>query len=327
MSDNSKIEWTDATWNIITGCSVVSPGCTNCYAMKLAGTRLRNHQSRAGLTNDSRGGPVWNGEVRFNEQWLTQPLLWAKPRHIFVCAHGDLFHESVPFEWIAKVFAVMACTTRHTYQVLTKRPERMLKWFNSLRDDTLGYQYQNYIRFHDSIGFWPTSVRPAAVWPQWTPNHGNRGGYDCCGPLWPLENVWIGTSAEDQQRADERIPLLLRTPAVKRWISAEPLLGPVTISSIEKLDWVVVGGESGPNARPMHPAWVRSLRDQSLKANVPFFFKQWGGWGPEAIPPVSDSYRWPVEPGEPFGGVWSYRVGKKSAGRMLDELQWDGKPA
>ena len=123
MSDGTKIEWTDATWNPITGCSVVSPGCTNCYAMKLAGTRLQHHPSRTGLTKDTKAGPVWTGEVRFNEQWLDEPLRWKRPRMIFVCAHGDLFAEGVPDEWIDKTFAVMALAPQHIFQVLTKRPE------------------------------------------------------------------------------------------------------------------------------------------------------------------------------------------------------------
>src|ERR1700722_12156807 len=125
MSDNSNIEWTDATWNPVTGCSIVSPGCTNCYAMKLAGTRLRNIPSRSGLTVMTKAGPVWNGEVRLNDEWLDQPFKWKRPRRIFVCAHGDLFAENVPFEWIDRVFAVMALNSRHTFQVLTKRPGRM----------------------------------------------------------------------------------------------------------------------------------------------------------------------------------------------------------
>jgi protein gp37 len=125
MSDNSHIEWTDATWNPITGCSILSPGCTNCYAMGLAGTRLRHHPSRAGLTREVNGHHVWTGDVRLNEQWLTQPLQWSRPRMIFVCAHGDLFHESVPDEWIDRVFAVMALCPQHTFLVLTKRSARM----------------------------------------------------------------------------------------------------------------------------------------------------------------------------------------------------------
>ena len=122
MGDQTKIEWTNATWNPITGCSVVSAGCTNCYAMRLAGTRLKHHPSRKDLTILRGGNYVWNGEVRFNENWLDQPLKWSKPRMIFVCAHGDLFHEAVPFEWIDQVFAVMALCPQHTFQVLTKRP-------------------------------------------------------------------------------------------------------------------------------------------------------------------------------------------------------------
>jgi len=131
MADNTKTEWTDATWNPITGCSVVSNGCKHCYAMKLAGTRLQHHPSRAGLTVDTKNGPVWNGEVRFNGLWLDQPLHWKRPRMVFVCAHADLFHEAVPDEWIDKVFAVMALASQHTFQVLTKRPERMLKYLTS----------------------------------------------------------------------------------------------------------------------------------------------------------------------------------------------------
>ncbi len=125
MADKTHIEWTDATWNPITGCSVVSPGCTNCYAMKLAGTRLQHHPSRVGLTVGSKTGPVWNGKVRRNREWLAQPLEWKKPRMVFVCAHGDLFHEDVPDDWILDVFTVMAIASRHTFQILTKRADRM----------------------------------------------------------------------------------------------------------------------------------------------------------------------------------------------------------
>jgi protein gp37 len=125
MADGTKIEWTDATVNAINGCSVISPGCTNCYAMRLAGTRLKHHPSRVGLTIDSKAGPVWNGEVRLNEDQLLQPLRWTKPRQIFWNAHGDMFHPSVPKEWIDRCFAVMAMTPQHIHQVLTKRADRM----------------------------------------------------------------------------------------------------------------------------------------------------------------------------------------------------------
>lgn len=356
MADKSGIEWTDATWNPITGCSVVSPGCTNCYAMKLAGTRMKHHPSRAGLTDDSKAGPVWNGKVRLNEQWLDQPLRWRKPRLIFVCAHGDLFHEAVPDAWIDRVFAVMALAPQHTFQVLTKRAERMREYLQSWGD--LGYRWCTAA--HDII-------------------NGDPGA----APRFPLPNVWLGTSAEDQQRADARIPPLLDTPAAVRFISAEPLLGPVEIKRhfsptethgidlsrdlgskvgacvgvIPALDWVIAGGESGPGARPMHPDWARSLRDQCAAAGVPFHFKQWGAWGPVAdidddagMTKIADhtvelqygdlwveenqvallspaGVRWENDQAQPPPRSWVMeRIGKKAAGRLLDGRTHDGMP-
>lgn len=355
MADGTQIEWTEATWNPITGCSLASPGCTNCYAMKLAGTRLAKHPSRAGLTQDSKAGPVWTGEVRFNEQWLDQPLRWTKPRMIFVCAHGDLFHENVPDEWIDRVVAIMALCPQHTFQVLTKRSARMREYLAAPFDLTpviqaaanITQQPQRFAEF----------------------------------PSWPLPNVWLGVSVEDQQRADERVPDLLATPASIRWISAEPLLGPVDLTFIDydegavvidalagrhgmmvplsgknaKLDWVVVGGESGKGARPMHPDWARSLCDQCAAAEVPFFFKQWGEWGPDTGPgPGRDKqgimrdrvmegagpcrvlvdrtwqefdsgYEPPIELCSGHG-EFVYRLGKKQNGRLLDDVQHDGMP-
>ena len=258
MGENTKIEWTDATWNPITGCSVVSPGCTNCYAMRLAGGRLRNHPSRSGLTNPSKAGPVWNGQVRFNEQWLDQPLRWKRPRRIFVCAHGDLFHENVPHEWMVRVFAVMETCQHHIFQVLTKRPERARKFIAAASQ----------------------SVRTACI-------NGVGRGYRS-GLAWPLPNVWLGTSVEDQARADERIPHLLNTLATVRFVSYEPALGPVDLREVSTtgvgaaagnkmadcLHWVICGGESGPSARHMNPDWARSIRDQCQAAGVAFFMKQ-----------------------------------------------------
>jgi protein gp37 len=276
MADGTKIEWTDATWNPITGCSVVSPGCTNCYAMKLAGTRLKHSPSRQGLTTDSKTGPVWNGQVRLNEQWLDQPLLWRDPRMIFVCAHGDLFHEAVPDEWIDRVFAVMASATRHTFQVLTKRAGRMRGYLSNpdvaSRIQELCYDMPDRGRTTE----WHEGM--------------------------PLPNVWLGVSVEDQARADERIPLLLETPAAKRFASCEPLLGLVTLrdwltrdwhptmppETTSRIDWVIAGGESGPGARPMHPDWARSLRDQCQSAGVPFFMKQMWGTSKSRMPPIPD---------------------------------------
>ncbi|UNJ22078.1 hypothetical protein [Microcystis phage vB_MweS-yong2] len=361
MADNTKIEWTEATWNPITGCTVVSPGCTNCYAMRLAGTRLAQHPSRAGLTRDTKAGPVWTGEVRFNEEWLHQPLKWKRPRMIFVCAHGDLFAEAVPRMWIERVFAIMALAPPHTFQVLTKRAARMRE-----------------------IVSWPdfkTAVAAHAGRMAAKAGRDDDATYDSImdGP-WPLPNVWLGVSVEDQKRADERIPDLLATPAAVRWISAEPLLGPVSLvdqcnghyflNSLEglrwhdnpdgvptfksvmppgnpkigdraaRLDWVVVGGESGPAARPMHPDWARSLRDQCATAGVPFFFKQWGEWGVGASRDTHAGWR----PGDLirtttiFGdpawiatteNVWSplmERFGKAAAGRLLDGVEHNDMP-
>jgi protein gp37 len=257
MADHSLIEWCDSTWNIITGCSVLSPGCRGCYAMKLAGTRLRNHPSRAGLTEPSAAGPVWNGQVRFNEQWLDQPQRWKRPREIFVCAHGDLFHENVPDDWIDQVFAVMGECPWHTFQVLTKRSARMRAYLSApgvhdrIEQVALRLLDAGKIRFVDDD------------------------------PGWPLSNVIMMVSAERQQEADERIPDLLATPAARRGVSLEPLLGPISLSMrtdrIELppgLGWVITGGESGDRARPSHPDWFRSLRDQCAAAEVPFFLKQ-----------------------------------------------------
>ena len=316
MSDGTAIEWTEATWNPITGCSVTSPGCTNCYAMKLAGTRLRNHASRAGLTIDSKAGPVWTGETRFNEEWIDQPLRWKRPRMIFVCAHGDLFHESVPDAWIDRVFAVMALAPQHTFQVLTKRSDRMHNWF-ARRNANAHHPAMDTAAVMACTGRWNT---PAL--------HLVDG--------WPLPNVWLGVSVEDQTRADERIPDLLSTPAAVRWLSCEPLLGPVDLTMLhhdgvtnidalrglhgvlqpmlaqcDKIDWIVVGGESGLGARPMQPDWARNLRDQCAAASVPFFFKQWGNHRP-----TSDSEH----------GEYMMAATKKEAGRELDGVTHDAMP-
>jgi protein gp37 len=353
MADNSKIEWTDATWNPVTGCSVVSPGCTNCYAMRLAGGRMRSHPSRVGLTDRSKAGPVWNGRLIFNREWLDLPLRWRRPRMVFVCAHGDLFHENVPDEWIDRIFAVMALAPQHRFQVLTKRAARMREYMSSIDNGKCGRldgyrdaliegtaQEILYERFGEDSSMW------LAV-------------------SLPLPNVWLGVSVEDQARAEERIPDLLATPAAVRWVSAEPLLGPVDLEVAwagetalnaecwgecgwcenglpplhncqrglgderrvrSGLDWIVAGGESGPGARPMHPDWARGLRDQCAAAGVPFFFKQWGEWAPETAAmncPVCGK----VEPGA-TGGLPGYmaRVGKKAAGRELDGRTHDAMP-
>jgi protein gp37 len=344
MADGTKIEWTDATWNILNGCSVLSPGCANCYAMRLAGTRLRHHPSRRGLTVDSRAGPVWTGEVRLHEPWLAQPLGWSRPRSIFVAAHGDLFHDAVTDEMLDKVFAVIVlCATRqigHRFQILTKRSARMRRYLTRFegRPDEFGRALA-YV------------VRLAGL-------DREEGLRAIAAMTWPLPNVWVGVSAEDQRRADERIPDLMATPAAIRWLSAEPLLGSIILSggydpqtktltdyltgdvqdgvhergdgyvtinsrfwTGPKLDWVVVGGESGPGARHMHPDWVVSLHDQCKAAGTPFLFKQWGHFLPHKVGTAeADSIRYPP------GHVIYNAVGKKAAGRKLFGRTHDGIP-
>ena len=265
MADKTKIQWTDATWNPITGCTRVSRGCEHCYAERLAAGRLRHHTSRAGLT-DEHGR--WNGLLRFNRQWLNQPLEWKKPRRVFVVAHGDLFHENVPDEWIDHVFAVMAMARQHVFQVLTKRPERMRRYLS----EEVGKHPGNTVieRLEKRIDSrWQGKL---LTWP-WAHKEDER---------WPLKNVWIGTSVEDQATADERIHVLLKTPAAVRWLSVEPMLEPISFSHMlyawpPKLHWVVCGGESGPGYRPMKAEWARTIRDQCEQAGVPFFMKQMAG--------------------------------------------------
>lgn len=374
MAETSAIEWTDATWNPITGCSVISPGCTHCYAMKLAGTRLRNNPSRQGLTVDSKAGPVWTGEVRFNDgtegtpDFLTDPLRWRRPRRIFVCAHADLFHESVPDAWIDRIFAVMALAPQHTFQLLTKRAERMRAYVGAL------YRGERQIAAC-ALDFGPGKSDEAL-------HRLSNGDF---APYPPLPNVWLGVSAEDQERADQRIPHLLATPAAVRFLSCEPLLGPIDLNHIKmidcetpgggretawesalngirydiwagddedpnvpgfpRIDWVIAGGESGRGARPMHPDWARSLRDQCAAAEVAFLFKQWGAWAPDGI-----RFRTSGRAGEPgsfdnllsssgrFMVAWTADrdglakgdqlklVSKKAAGRLLDGVEHNGMP-
>lgn len=265
MSAKTGIEWTDETWNPIRGCSRVSEGCRHCYAERMAGRFSGPGQPYEGLAKRVGGEARWTGKVRFDPKRLEDPLRWRKPRRVFVNSMSDLFHESLPDEVIADIFMVMALARRHTFQVLTKRPERMRQWFAG-----------NVSAAGRLIGY----VRP------------RRGDWTAVeGPTWPLPNVWLGVSVEGAGHED-RIAHLLAVPAAVRFVSAEPLLGPVKVPN--GLDWVIAGGESGPNCRPMDLDWVRQLRDQCVQSRIPFFLKQLGGWpdkqgGDKA---VLDGVRW-----------------------------------
>jgi protein gp37 len=269
MSDKSAIEWTDATWNPVTGCTEVSPGCDNCYAKTFA-ERWRGipgHHFEQGFDVVLRPGR------------LDEPFGWRKPRRVFVNSMSDLFHDAIPDEFITEVFARMWWNPRHTFQVLTKRHGRMRSLVPRIEADLRQREADLAL-----VG------APAPL-------------------TWPLPNVWLGVSVENQQWADIRIPALLGTPAAVRWLSCEPLLGPVELAPAggHLVNWVVVGGESGRGARRMESGWVRSLRDQCTAEGVPFFFKQWGEWLP-VVTPSGEHYE---------------RVGKKRAGRVLDGCTWN----
>lgn len=293
MSTNSKIEWTEQTWNPIAGCTRVSPGCQNCYAERMAKRLIAMGQEKYFGTIDKNGR--WSGELSFDVDNWNAPLKRKKPTTYFVNSMSDLFHEKVLFNWHMRIWDVMRDTPQHTYQILTKRADIMARRSKAL-----------------------TEIYGV------------------------LPNVWLGVSVENQKYADERIPYLLQTPAAVRFLSCEPLLGPVVLPSWDSyifhdgfgnngpmttnigysfepdnlINWVIVGGESGPNARPMHPDWARGLRDQCTGAGVPFFFKQWGEWVVDEKLSTN-----------PTPGMEVFRkVGKHAAGRLLDGRTWDEFP-
>lgn len=333
MSDNSAISWTDATWSPVTGCTKVSDGCTHCYIDRTPPFRMQHRKFNGTETGATTG-------VKLHSDRLHIPLKWRKPKLIFVCSLADLFQDEVPDQFIAEVFAVMALAPRHTFQVLTKRHARLRSLLNRKAFRT---QVQR-----------AALVRAGGAAP-WLVE-----------PWWPLRNVWVGVSVENQKWATTRIPALLDTPAAVRFISAEPLLGPIDLhandtrtfgpqalpavaygvnapdhkagdgSSIgdlyadmygPNLDWVIVGGESGSGSRPIHPDWARSLRDQCTAAGVAFHFKQWGEWcHTEQMP--EDTWSW-LDSRINLGQEphpEPHRVGKKRAGRLLDGQTWDQYP-
>lgn len=289
MGERSAIEWTETTWNPVTGCDRISPGCENCYALTLA-KRLK---AMGAVKYQNDGNPVTSGPgfaVATHPGALGLPHRWRGGRMVFVNSMSDLFHARVPASFIREVFAVMADTPRHTYQVLTKRSLRMLRLSETIEIP---------------------------------------------------RNVWLGVSIENAGQAYRAEHLRRIDQDIIRWISAEPLLGPLDTLSLEGIDWLVAGGESGPHARPMHPDWARTLRDHCTASDVPFFFKQWGEWEPTTwrgigyerierrslngepprlIAPVG-------KPLDEFGHrTLMRRVGKHHAGRELDGRTWDQYP-
>lgn len=293
----SRIEWTNEVWNPTTGCSHVTSGCKNCYAERIT-KRFRKDHKPWTVPNE-----VHN--VVLHPDRLTAPLHWRKPRMVFVDSMSDLFHWRISNDFIDQVFAVMAMCPQHTFQILTKRADRMFAYMKDIQDNDKNLQ-------------------------RWAQHAYDLTGSPCASGIfdeieWPVPNVWLGVSTENQSTANERIPLLLKTPAAIRFLSCEPLLGPITPhlfgecgsakgvctdnSCRTKIDWVICGGESGPGARPMHPDWALSLRDQCVITKVPFFFKQWGDWMPNAT-----------------GDMPMVRVGKKQAGRLLNGKLWNEYP-
>jgi protein gp37 len=328
LGDKSAIEWTDATWNPVVGCGHVSEGCRNCYAEKMS-KRLQGmvHADQYDDVVDDEGRFA-GGEINTAPSQLEKPLRWDKPRRIFTCSMSDLFHPDVPFEYIDRVFAVMALAETHTFQVLTKRPERMKEYLQ--RNGKARYHYANFstIKFHDSVETMEDVYEFESEHPDIHRNYFEKA------PDWPLPNVWLGTSVENQNTADERIPQLIQCAAEVRFLSCEPLLGPVNIGigdtdspCIPELDWVIAGGESGPNARPMHPEWVRSLLDQCAAANVPFFFKQWGMWLPDSQGAREKASKSNKIHATKTGKNERWRhLGKDKSGRKLDGRTWDQFP-
>lgn len=276
----TTIEWTDETWNPVRGCSLVSAGCTNCYAMRQAHRFSGPGKAYEGLTRVGSNGPTWTGKVRLVPELLEQPLRWKKPRRIFVNSMSDLFHEGLTHEEIAAVFGTMAACPQHTFQILTKRPERAFEWFKWLNEEAADME--------DMIGTKcpPTSSKDGSYCLMAMSGNGGPEASvkNYMTTPWPLPNVHLGLSVEDQKTADERIPLLLQTPAAVRFVSYEPALGQVDFRHHlahgrvfdEMFDWLIVGGESGPHARPFDIRWARDAIAQCKDARVPVFVKQLG---------------------------------------------------
>lgn len=258
MGDKTNIAWTNSSWNPIRGCSIVSEGCRNCYAMKMAARFTKRGQAYEGLAYRNESGAHWTGEVKLIEKHLEDPFKWKAPRKIFVNSMSDLFHESIPTEWIDRIFVIMALANRHTYQVLTKRPERMREYLS----DPTKHERWNVLRKEFKtmpyVGGWTADYFPRHA-----------------------RHIWLGVSCEDQKTADARIPALLATPAAIRFVSYEPALAPASFMRGKRAgrncpDWVIIGGESGSKRREMPLPCLAVVRD-CVTAGVPVFVKQDSG--------------------------------------------------
>lgn len=327
----SKIEWTEKTWNPTIGCSKASEGCKNCYAIKEAWIRMGNPNPKiqakfAGTVYKTEGGALnWTGDINFGQDALTLPLRTKKPALWFVNSMSDLFHPNMPEEYIDEVYAVMALCRQHTFQVLTKHPDRMVEYFMGDWEGRVANKLTTVYQAKNTELFF--LAREAREELESIP----FGYY--------LPNVWHGVSVENQKWADIRIPLLLQVPSAVRFLSCEPLLGNIDlpVSIINHIHWIIVGGESGLDARPMHPTWAQHLREQCTKAEIPFFFKQWGDWMPindwkeaglhKKTCVYRDGYfdeHMYVRHGE--SGQPMAKMGKKKSGALLDWTEWKQWP-
>lgn len=343
MSESS-IEWTDATWNPVRGCALTSPGCSNCYAMKFAHRFSGKGKPYDGLTRQrAKGGPVWTGEFRFVPEMLSLPMRTRKPTTWFVNSMSDLFGDGVSNEQIAAVFGVMAACPRHTFQVLTKRAARMAEWFRWVAEQAKGERMIRGAKSvvcaaaEDAMSLPATgllafgadnSATPAERKEQTRRNEDAFAIYQAhivnAGIGWPLSNVWIGVSVENQEWADKRVPHLLRVPAAVRFVSYEPALDRVQLRMIgsdgqsaydalggirrhddgtpingtegPRLSWVIAGAESGQGARPMSEEWARSMRDDCAGTGVAFFYKQRVDGGKKVSLPMLDGRQWAEMP-------------------------------
>lgn len=332
----TKIEWADETWNPMVGCSKVSAGCDHCYAIRTVHRGLSEQHRGLTVVPEGQTAPEWNGQINEVPKLLDQPLRWGRPRRIFVNSLSDLFHPGVSNSYIAQVVGIMALAEQHTFQVLTKRPKRMALWLEHPE------MVERVVKAIKELADESRAVKRAVHLSGWPRLRALLDG--------GLPNAWWGTSIESDEVA-WRADVFKAMPRAKVcWVSVEPLLGPITKLDLTHVRWVVAGGESGPGARPMHPDWVRDLRDRTLDGVPPaacaFLFKQWGDWVPSdqadvrqvmvsqgraqypsvhllpdgTVAKPSDLEDW-------LKGTHLLRVGKGKAGRLLDGRTWDEYPA